>query len=194
MTLSKVYFSPPRCYNILRKSRISAEVNMKVLRKQANSKSCIICGMDNPLGVKAPFYEMEDDSVVTLFSFRSEHQSYPGRAHGGMITCMLDELIGRVIWCFEPDKLAVTLDINVKFRKPVPYGAPLVGVGRIVKNSSRAYVGEAKICDMSGAVLAEGKATYYKMPAAAITDANMHEELDVFVPDDVKSIELPNIE
>ena len=44
---------------------------MKVLRKQANSKSCIICGMDNPLGVKAPFYEMEDNSVVTLFSYRS---------------------------------------------------------------------------------------------------------------------------
>ena len=39
---------------------------MKVLRKQANSRSCIICGMNNPLGVKALFffkqktaYEME---------------------------------------------------------------------------------------------------------------------------------------
>ena len=80
----------------MRQSRAyAAEVFMKVLRKQANSKSCIICGMDNPLGVKAPFYEMEDNSVVTLFSYRSEHQSYPGRAHGGMITCMLDELIDK---------------------------------------------------------------------------------------------------
>ena len=166
---------------------------MKVLRKQANSKSCIICGMDNPLGVKAPFYEMEDNSVVTLFSYRSEHQSYPGRAHGGMITCMLDELIGRVIWCFEPDKLAVTLDIKVKFRKPVPYDAPLIGVGSIVKNSSRAYVGQAKIYDASGAVLAEGEATYFKMPPEAITDADMHEELDVFIPDDVKDIDLSNL-
>lgn len=166
---------------------------MKVLRKQANSKSCIICGMDNPLGVKAPFYEMEDNSVVTLFSYRSEHQSYPGRAHGGMITCMLDELIGRVIWCFEPDKLAVTLDIKVKFRKPVPYDAPLIGIGKIVKNSSRAYVGQAKIYDASGTVLAEGEATYFKMPSASITDADMHEELDVFIPDDVKEIDLSNL-
>ena len=110
-----------------------------------------------------------------------------------MITCMLDELIGRVIWCFEPDKLAVTLDIKVKFRKPVPYDAPLIGIGKIVKNSSRAYVGQAKIYDASGAVLAEGEATYFKMPSAAITDADMHEELDVFIPDDVKEIDLSNL-
>lgn len=166
---------------------------MKVLRKQSNSRSCIICGMDNPLGVKAPFYEMEDNSVVTLFGYRAEHQSYPGRVHGGMVTCMLDELIGRVIWCFEPDKLAVTLDINVRFRKPVPYDVPLIGVGRIVKNNSRAYVGEAKIYDLDGTPLAEGTATYYKMPAAAITDADMHEELDVDIPDDVKEIDLSKL-
>lgn len=164
---------------------------MKVLKKQRNSRSCIICGLDNELGVKAPFYEMEDGTVVTVFSFRAEHQSYPGRAHGGMITCMLDELIGRVIWCYEPDKLAVTLDINVKFRKPVPYDTKLIGIGTITKNGSRAYTGHAVIEDEKGTVLAEGTATYFKMPADKITDADMHEELDMFVPDDVIEIALP---
>ena len=164
---------------------------MKVIKKQNNSKSCIICGMQNSAGVKAPFYEMEDGSVVTLFSYSPEHQSYPGRVHGGMITCMLDELIGRVIWVTDPEVLAVTLDINVKFRKPVPSHVPLIGIGKIVKSGSRAYTGEAKIEDADGVVLAEGTATYYKMPAAKITDADMHEELDMYVPDDVTEIALP---
>ena len=164
---------------------------MKVLKKQANSKSCIICGMNNPSGVKAPFYEMEDGSVVTLFTYSSEHQSYPGRVHGGMITCMLDELIGRVIWVTDPEILAVTLDINVKFRKPVPYDTKLIGIGTITKNGARAYTGHAVIEDEKGPVLAEGTATYFKMPADKITDADMHEELDMFVPDDVKEIALP---
>ena len=31
------------------------------------------------------------------------------------------------------------------------------------------------------------------MPSAAITDADMHEELDVFIPDDVKEIDLSNL-
>lgn len=164
---------------------------MKVVKKQTNSKNCIICGMSNPAGVKAPFYEMEDGSVVTLFSYSSEHQSYPCRVHGGMITCMLDELIGRVIWVTDPTILAVTLDINVKFRKPVPYDTQLIGIGTVVKNGSRAYTGNACIKDMQGNVLAEGTATYYKMPAEKITDADMHEELDMFVPDDVTEIALP---
>lgn len=164
---------------------------MKVVKKQTNSKNCIICGMSNPAGVKAPFYEMEDDSVVTLFSYSSEHQSYPGRVHGGMITCMLDELIGRVIWVTDPTILAVTLDINVKFRKPVPYDTQLIGMGTVVKNGSRAYTGNACIKDMQGNVLAEGTATYYKMPAEKITNADMHEELDMFVPDDITEIVLP---
>ncbi len=164
---------------------------MKVIKKQTNSKSCIICGMQNPAGVKAPFYEMEDGSVVTLFSYSSEHQSYPGRVHGGMITCMLDELIGRVIWITDPEVLAVTLDINVKFRKPVPYDTKLIGIGTIVKSSSRAYTGHAVIKDEKGTVLAEGTATYYKMPAKMITNADMHEELDMYIPDDVKEINLP---
>ena len=65
---------------------------MKVMRKQRNSRMCVVCGMDNTFGLQAQFYTMEDESVMTLFSFRPEHQSYPGRVHGGLITAMLDEL------------------------------------------------------------------------------------------------------
>jgi len=65
---------------------------MKVVQKQRNSRMCIMCGLDNSAGVRAPFYSMEDGSVVTKFSYREEHQSYPGRVHGGLITAMLDEL------------------------------------------------------------------------------------------------------
>lgn len=41
---------------------------MKVLKKQTNSKMCYICGMDNPFGLKAPFYEMEDGSLVSILN------------------------------------------------------------------------------------------------------------------------------
>lgn len=51
---------------------------MKVTSKQRNSKMCVICGMDNPFGVKAQFYNMEDGSVITPFKFKEEHQSYRG--------------------------------------------------------------------------------------------------------------------
>lgn len=38
---------------------------MKILSKQKNSRMCMICGLDNEYGVNAPFYNMEDGSVMT---------------------------------------------------------------------------------------------------------------------------------
>ena len=35
---------------------------MKVISKQRNSKMCIICGLDNEYGLRAPFYNMEDSN------------------------------------------------------------------------------------------------------------------------------------
>lgn len=71
---------------------------MKVTRKQKNSRMCAICGLNNQYGVKAPFYSMEDNSVMTKFQYNEVHQSYPGRVHGGLITAMLDELGLRAYW------------------------------------------------------------------------------------------------
>ena len=59
---------------------------------------CVICGLDNQFGVRAPFYNMTDGSVASPFRYRAWHQSYPGRVHGGMITAMLDEMGLRGLW------------------------------------------------------------------------------------------------
>lgn len=162
---------------------------MKVLSKQNNSHMCIICGMKNTLGVQGQFYNMEDGSVGALFTFRPEHQSYPGRVHGGMLATMIDELAGRVLWTDRPDRIAVTMDINVRYRKPVPYNVPLKGRGYYTKKLSRGYTAKCEICDMDGNVLADGEAKYLIMPIDKITDADMDTELDIYIEDDVKEIE-----
>lgn len=162
---------------------------MKVISKQNNSHGCLICGMDNKLGVQGRFYNMEDGSVGGLFTFRAEHQSYPGRVHGGMLATMIDELAGRVLWNDRPDKIAVTMDISVKYRKPVPYDVPLKGRGMYVEKLSRAYSAKCYIMDMNNVVLAEGEARYLIMPNEKITDASIDEELDIYIPDDVTEID-----
>ena len=160
---------------------------MKVVKKQKNSHMCIICGMDNELGVKAPFYEMEDGSIMTKFHYLKEHQSYPGRTHGGMITCMLDELIGRAIWITEPETWGVTTNINVRFLKPVPYNEELIGVGRITKSNRFLFEAEGEIKDKNGVVLATATATYFKLKENQIMENPEHNEM-FLVPDDVLEI------
>ena len=94
---------------------------MKVLRTQRNSKYCLICGMENPLGLKAPFYVLDDNTVASVFTFKTEHQSYPDRTHGGMVSTLLDELMGRALWINEPTTFGVTTTMTITYRKPVPF-------------------------------------------------------------------------
>lgn len=163
---------------------------MKVLKKQTNSKMCFICGVDNPYGLKAEFYEMENNTVVTFVEYKEIHQSYPGRTHGGLISALLDEIAGRAIWIYE-DVWGVTTNLNVKFRKVVPYGTKLKAVGEITKNTKRAFVGVGKLYDNEGNLLAEAEATYLKLPLDKIsTDEDSHEDVNVFIPDDIKELEV----
>lgn len=163
---------------------------MKVVKKQGNSKMCIICGMDNPYGVHAQFYEMEDQSVCSLFEFKKEHQSYPGRVHGGLISAMLDELACRAFWIVYPKKLAVTIDLQTKYRKPVPYEQPLKGIGKIVKWNNRFFIAECQLRDQNNQLLAEGEIKYLIIPDEQITDSSYEEEMIYQLEDNIREIDL----
>ena len=157
---------------------------MKIVEKQRNSRMCIICGMDNPYGIQAPFYSMEDGSVASIFSFKKEHQSYPGRVHGGMITAMLDELGLRALWVASPEIMGVTMSIESRYRKPVPYEVQLKGTARILTNSSRFLKSEAFLTDMDGNVLADAVLKYLKLDISQIqAGVTYHEEMCYYLPD-----------
>lgn len=164
---------------------------MKVVSKQTNSKMCIICGLENENGLKADFYNMEDGSVGSIFTFKESHQSYPERVHGGMISALLDELAGRALWVTNPELLGVTTTMSVKFRKPVPYNKKLYGKGQIIKKGGRLFIATAKIMDENKIVLAELEGNYIILPSEKIASKdNLNEEVSILVPDDVKEIDI----
>lgn len=164
---------------------------MKVVSKQRNSKMCAICGMDNKYGVHAQFYNMEDGSVMTKFKYKEEHQSYPGRVHGGLITAMLDEMGLRALWAKEGNEkeMGVTISLDTKYRKPVPYNTELIGKGVLIKNNNKFFVVESEILDTEGNVLANGTIKYIKLDIDKIKEGiEMHEEMCYLIEDDIKEI------
>lgn len=164
---------------------------MKVISKQSNSRMCLVCGMDNPIGFKAPFYNMEDGSVMTIFRYRTEHQSFPGRVHGGLTATMLDELGLRAIWAKNKseDSFGVTMSLEVKYRKPVPYETDLIGKGIVVKETGKFAIIQSEIFDRTGVLLAEAKVTYLKLDVKRIAEhAEAHEEMCYLLKDDVTEI------
>ncbi len=167
-------------------------MKLKVLKKQNNSADCIICGLDNPSSVKAGFYETEGEYLVANAKARYEHQSYPNRMHGGMISALLDETIGRAIMIKDENQWGVTSELKVKFRKPVPLDKDIYCVGKVVKDATRTFIGKGFIEDEEGNILAQGEATYVKLPLSKISE---EDDLGwINVADDVKSFDIKNLE
>lgn len=149
----------------------------KVIKKQQNSRRCLVCGMKNSLGLKSSFYELENGELIAVFDSLDEHQSYPNRVHGGIITAILDETIGRAIMINSKDAIwGVTIEINVKFKKPVSTDETIKVVGRITKDSSRIFEGTGELLLPSGEVAATAHGKYLKVPLNKISDFDEEKE------------------
>lgn len=135
----------------------------KVIKKQDISKYCFVCGTENKESLKTKFYELENGELMSLSTPTPTHQSYPDRVHGGVISSVLDEVIGRAIMIPEPDAWGVTVELNIKYKKPVPLNKPIKAVARITRNTRLIFEGTGKIILEDGTVAAEGHAKYVKM-------------------------------
>ena len=164
---------------------------MKVVGKQRNSRMCIICGMDNTIGLHAQFYNMEDGSVITLFRYNENHQSFPQRVHGGLVATMLDELGLRALWANGDESVfGVTMSLEVKYRKPVPYDEDLLGRGIVEKETPKFVIVQAGIYDKSGTLLANAEVKYIKLDVSQIAAGiDTHEEMCYLIEDDVREID-----
>ena len=162
----------------------------KVEHAQNISRMCLVCGRDNPFGLHARFYELAPDEpaaagaeaasaagpeLLGIFAVREEHQSYPGRLHGGISSTILDETIGRAILLHQPDVWGVTVEIGVRFRKPMPLDEEVRCVARITRDTSRLFEGTGEILLADGTVAVEASGKYVKQTLADITDGDFAE-------------------
>lgn len=151
-------------------------MNNKVKKKQHNCKMCMVCGLKNEFGLKASFYELENDELVAVFKPIEEHQSYPGRLHGGIAAAILDETIGRAIMIKHETLFGVTVDLSLKYRQPVPLDQELRVVARITRDASRLFEGTGEILLANGKVAVSGNGKYWKMPMEQMTEFDPDEE------------------
>ena len=136
------------------------------MQKQPNSRLCFVCGMENPIGLKAFFYDDDDGRVIVKFTPRQEHQGYPGFVHGGIITALMDEAIGRVVTSL--DIWAVTAKLELKFRQPVPLGEELTIIGEMIRLRSRSFEARGELRLADGTVAVEGYGVYIRLPEEEI--------------------------
>jgi uncharacterized protein (TIGR00369 family) len=145
----------------------------KAMKKQPNSQMCFVCGLENPIGLKMAFYQDDEGRVVARFTPGQEHQGYPGTVHGGIVTALLDETLGRV--AIAQERWMATGRLNIRFRQPIPLGESLTVIGQVVswKKQLLEARGEIRLADDS--VGAEASGTFVEIPPERID--NMEEAL-----------------
>lgn len=148
----------------------------KVVGAQNISRMCVVCGAENDSSLKARFYELDNGELLGVFTPLQQHQSYPGRLHGGVSSALLDETIGRAINVSDPDAWGVTVELTVRFRKPVPLDGPVRAIARITRDSSRLFEGAGEIILDDGTIAAEATGRYMKMPIEKIADGDFGTE------------------
>ncbi len=143
-----------------------------VLGTQNVSRMCMVCGKENGSGLKARFLELAGGELYAEFQPAVEHQGYPGRLHGGIASTLLDEAMGRAINLAHPDVWGVTVELNVKFRKPVPIESPVRALCTVTRDASRIFESEGRILLEDGTVAIEATGKYMKLPIERIAEGD----------------------
>jgi acyl-coenzyme A thioesterase PaaI-like protein len=153
---------------------------MTGMDKQPNSYHCFICGVTNAAGLGVTFYntvsQRGESEVEARFIGRHSHQGYPDRMHGGVVTGILDETIGRAINAGnapgDPTVWGVAVELSTKFHLPVPLNTELTARGRITRNRRRLFEGTGEIYLPDGSRAVTAEARYLKLSLAEISDVD----------------------
>ena len=143
-----------------------------ILRQLKNADNCIVCGTENPASMNARFYVLDNDDILCIAHPGKDHESYPGRLHGGLVSSVLDECMARVLQAEDIDATAITLSMTVNFRIPVPTEEKLHAISHLIKRySNGAFTASAEIRLKNGQIAAEATGKYLLVPPEKLSES-----------------------
>jgi uncharacterized protein (TIGR00369 family) len=104
--------------------------------------SCLACSRAHEGCLGLEFSPRNDGGVEATFCCRPDYQGYDGVVHGGVISTVLDSAMTNCL--FAHDVIAVTAELNVRFRHPVLTNNPAVVTAHVFRATPPLFVVEAK--------------------------------------------------
>jgi len=123
-----------------------------------NDGHCFACGPRSEIGLRLVFDVTGEGTVRAHTTLARAFQGWVGMAHGGIVMALLDEGMAHAAGAV--GYRGVTGEVRVRFRKPVPIGAPLQIDGSVLWRRGRVLGVAAKVSDERGAVLASGEGRF----------------------------------
>jgi acyl-coenzyme A thioesterase PaaI-like protein len=145
--------------------------------QQPSARWCFVCGVENPFGLKIRFFNDGYHQVLARVSLGEEYQSYPGIVHGGILSTILDETMGRATLSVDDapreiteERFMFTMKMETRYRKSVPLNEQFIVRGRVDEDRGRMVMASGEVVLPDGSVAVEGKATLVDVPADQIAD------------------------
>ncbi|MBA7633479.1 hypothetical protein ES703_41047 [subsurface metagenome] len=125
---------------------------------------CFGCGENNPIGLKLSF-SWDGRTARAEFTPDRLYQGWSGVVHGGILSCLLDEVMSHAatfkgLHC-------LTTRMEVRFKRPARVAEPLVVTATITEQNKRMLETEGKVTLTDGTLVAEGNATWFIIETSA---------------------------
>ena len=126
------------------------------LNKNLNRK--IADGNPNPIStwLDGTLKKAEMGSISVEFVVREDQCNHAGVLHGGIISTMLDELMGITLITIEIDFLYVTINLHVDFLFGAKAGETVTVTSEVFRVGKKIANVEAKMYNAAGKILAKG--------------------------------------
>ena len=123
---------------------------------------CFGCSPFNEAGLQMRFRQVAPGVVESHYTVDDHLRGAPGVVHGGIQAVLLDEAMGVAIHGPDDDDetFVVTAEFKLRYRRPVPTGAPLVVRGKLLRREGRDCFVEGAILDEAGARLTIAEARW----------------------------------
>jgi acyl-coenzyme A thioesterase PaaI-like protein len=121
---------------------------------------CVVSGQGNPMGIALSVRRVGDEALATV-SLGPAFEGAPGRAHGGVVAAVFDDVMGYVLQLTRTP--AYTGRLTVSYRAPVPLGRDLHVRGWLVHRSGRKLTINAEMSD-NGELISEAEGLFIAIP------------------------------
>jgi uncharacterized protein (TIGR00369 family) len=122
---------------------------------------CFVCGQDNPHGLRLAFAYPQAGRAQTELLIPERFSGWERLAHGGLLATLLDEAMAHA--CLSREGNAVTVELTVRFLKPVEVGQSVRVIGRVLGVKGRVVETEGEILGPQDQVAARGRGRFLKM-------------------------------
>jgi acyl-coenzyme A thioesterase PaaI-like protein len=148
------------------------------LNDYTDYQRCFICGQKNHAGLKVR-YRQDGERIITEFTGDELHMGYPGVVHGGLISALLDETMGRT--ALFGRAWVMTGKLEVRYRAPAPTGESL-GISAWATRRRRDSVeARGEVRRPTGELVADGRGLFLRVPNELREQAaRQHPEMAAF--------------